>query len=311
MKIDSISSAEKILQEYIPKVSIYSGDNMTLDRMWPLLEALNNPQDKLKVIHVAGTSGKTSTSYYIAQQLIKSGKKIGLTVSPHVDKITERVQINGKPVSDKRFCKDLGIFLDLVSKSGVSPSYFELLIAFVYWVFDKEAVDYAVIETGMGGLLDGTNVAQREDKVCVITDIGFDHMHILGNTLSEIAQQKAGIIHNNNSVYAYDQNTEIDNTIRTRSQEMSAHLKTFNFTELEGLKTEVVAALPDFQKRNWLLAEEVTKSIANRDNFTYVPVHTSRIGYSSRKNGYGSSTRRLYSCHGRSAQRTKDGSICV
>jgi dihydrofolate synthase/folylpolyglutamate synthase len=107
VKIDSIKSAEKILLEYVPKVSKYSGDNKTLDRMWPLLKTLGNPQDKIKIVHVAGTSGKTSTSYYIASQLINSGKKVGLTVSPHVDKITERIQIDGKPISDKKFCEDL------------------------------------------------------------------------------------------------------------------------------------------------------------------------------------------------------------
>jgi dihydrofolate synthase/folylpolyglutamate synthase len=97
-------------------------------------------------------------------------------------------------------------------------------------------------------------------------------MHILGNTLSEIAQQKVGIIHKNNSVYAYEQNAEIDTTIHNRAKEMNANLSTFSFVKLENLKSKDIAGLPDFQKRNWLLAEEVTKAIANRDNFTYVPL---------------------------------------
>jgi dihydrofolate synthase / folylpolyglutamate synthase len=269
MKISSLADAEKILQEFVPKVSTYTGDNMTLDRMFPLLVSLDNPQNKLKVIHVAGTSGKTSTSYYIASQLRESGKKVGLTVSPHVDRITERIQIDGKPVSDEKFCHDLGVFLDLISGKSANLSYFELLIAFVYWVFERESVDYAVIETGMGGLLDGTNVATNTDKICVITDIGFDHMHILGNTLSEIAAQKAGIIQKKNRVFMYRQSDEVMMRIEERVASQNSSLQYFTYSNLLNTYGKNVDLLPDFQKRNWLLAEQVVRAVAGRDAFQY------------------------------------------
>ncbi len=273
MKIKSLQEANQVLQRYVPNVATFTGDNMSLERMWPLLEILGNPQDKLKVIHIAGTSGKTSTSYYIASILRNAGQKVGLTVSPHIDSVTERVQINGLPLEDRLFCEYLEEFIDIVEVNNLSPSYFELLIAFVYWVFSIEKVDYAVIETGMGGLLDGTNVASREDKVCVITDIGFDHMHILGDTLSKIARQKAGIIHKNNIVFTYVQSDEIMNEIETRVTQKSAilhttYLDTQSESESKIATFSQLEELPLFQRKNWLLAENVCKFIAKRDNLT-------------------------------------------
>ena len=205
MNIVNIDQAIAELQKYVPAVARYSGDDMTLDRMWPLLSAVGNPHKKLKTIHIAGTSGKTSTSYYIAALLKASGQRTGMTVSPHVDSITERLQIDGSPVSDDLFCSYLSEFLDLITDVDPQPSYFELMIAFVLWVFARENLDYVVLETGMGGLFDGTNVVTRSDKICVITDIGLDHTQILGNNVEQIAAQKAGIIHKGNHVFTYKQ----------------------------------------------------------------------------------------------------------
>lgn len=277
MKIQSINEAVEILQKYVPNVGVYSGDNMTLDRLWPLLESIGNPQERLRVIHVAGTSGKTSTAYYIASILDISNKKVGLTVSPHVDSITERIQINGKPISNEKFCYDLGDFLELIINTKPTPSYFELLIAFAYWVFDREKVDYAVIETGMGGLHDGTNVAVRQDKVCVITDIGFDHMHILGNTLTEIAEQKSGIVQDNNAVFTYQQSGEIMQQIRSRANKKHAIIHIIKNIDSTEIATKL-QLLPKFQLRNYDLASEVCQYVSERDGFTlsdeYNPVYT-------------------------------------
>jgi dihydrofolate synthase / folylpolyglutamate synthase len=268
MKIDTLADAVVELHKYIPQVKAYSGDNMSLDRMWPLLKAIGNPQESLKVIHIAGTSGKTSTSYYIASLLKSAGKRTGLTVSPHVYSITERVQIDGRPLSDEQFCHELGIFLDLVAEVFPAPSYFELLVAFSYWVFARKNVDYAVIETGVGGLLDGTNVARRNDKVCVITDIGYDHVQLLGDTLSKIAMQKAGIIHEDNMVYMYEQSLEIASMIEERVTDKSAKLILINNNELLKTHQMQLKGLPEFQKRNWLLAEQVCRGVAMRDGFS-------------------------------------------
>lgn len=269
MKIESIQHAEQVLQKYVPNVRKFLGDGLSLDRMWQLLEAAGNPQDGLKIIHIAGTSGKTSTCYYVTSILQQSGKKVALTVSPHVDRVTERLQINGVEMPEKVFCNDLGEFLEKI-KIVPSPSYFEVLISFVFWAANKYGVDYLVLETGMGGLLDATNVAKRADKVCGITDIGYDHMNVLGSSLSEIAEQKAGIIHENNSVFMYKQSDEIMQSINRRVTEKNAALHTFQEKTL-ALNTKLnLNGLAEFQKRNWLLAEQICNFVAKRDDFTIV-----------------------------------------
>lgn len=268
--ITNIEQAERVLKKYVKKTTAYLGDDMSLVRMWPLLELLDNPQKKLKIIHIAGTSGKTSTAYYISALLQSTGAKVGLTVSPHVDSITERIQINGKNISDDEFCKSMTTLLKVVDSVDVKPSYFELLIVFMYWYFAKIGVDYAVVETGLGGTLDSTNVAKLPNKVCVITDIGRDHVQVLGSEIAGIAKQKAGIIHEYNEVFILKQSDEILSEIRNRVENVSANLN------VVGEKTEAndsdsdsdTALLPEFQKRNWLLAYSVFKFILKRDKLT-------------------------------------------
>ncbi|HMH31066.1 MAG TPA: bifunctional folylpolyglutamate synthase/dihydrofolate synthase, partial [Methylomirabilota bacterium] len=132
MTLHNIQEAESALLPYVPLVGQVKADT-TLDRVWPLMELLGNPQDQLKTIHIAGTSGKTSTAYYMAALLAASGKKVGLTVSPHVDSVTERVQINGQPIPEELFCQELGEFLEIIEQAAQKPSYFELLYAFAIW----------------------------------------------------------------------------------------------------------------------------------------------------------------------------------
>lgn len=233
-----------------------------LDRIEQLMVALGNPQHRYKVVHIAGTSGKTSTSYYVASLLRQTGKKIGLTISPHVDQINERVQINVVPLEEMQYCKYFGVFLDLVTASGVKPTYFELLVAFAYWVFAEENVAYAVVEVGLGGLLDGTNVITRADKVCVITDIGLDHTHILGRTTAEITAQKAGIIKPHNPVFMYKQEESIMEVVREVCEQQHAELH-----EVMPLAAKQLPHnLPLFQRRNWYLAWSVYEYLAGRDS---------------------------------------------
>ena len=294
MNISSLSRAEELLLKYVPAVKQFTGKNVTLERMYPLLNALGNPQETYKVVHIAGTSGKTSTSYYIASLLAASGAKVGLTVSPHIDSVTERIQINGAPIADDLFCKYLGECLDIIKDLAVQPSYFELLVALAYWIFAKENVEYAVIETGMGGLQDGTNMVSRPGKVCVITDIGFDHMHILGNTITEIAAQKAGIIQQNNSVFMYKQSHDVMQQVLTRADTYSADVYVKSEADLMTDAGLDLSDLPDFQKRNFLLAKVVTDYILAKDNkgpstptslknaaYTYVPgrMDIVKVGY--------------------------------
>lgn len=255
------------LQPYLEIATQTMGKNVTLARTERLMAHIGNPERKLRVIHVAGTSGKTSTTYYIASMLHMSDQKVGHTVSPHIHALAERVSINGKPISEKKFCTELGEFLGLVNTAPETPSWFECMIAFAYWVFAKENVDYAVMETGLGGLQDSTNVAERADKVCVITDIGYDHMEVLGSELSSIAYQKVGIVHDGNTALMYDQSPDIMQVVRYWvSQHEDTELLTFDQPRLaQAYGGEFEKTLPEYQKRNWLLAFAAYRFIAKRD----------------------------------------------
>lgn len=257
--IRNFSEAREILARYVPKSRSMSAP-YSLERMQQLMTALGNPQNRLKVIHLAGTSGKTSTSYYIAAMLNVAGKKTGLTISPHIDEVNERLQVNLKPLPEAKYCSVLSEFIELVDKTSIKPTYFELLIALAYWYFARLRVDYAVIEVGMGGLLDGTNVVNRADKVCVVTDIGLDHTSVLGKTLPEITAQKAGIIHPHNVVFCYQQSDQVMNVIREVSRQQQAELH-----EVRKPSAEQLPPLPLFQQRNWFLASHIYDYLAKRD----------------------------------------------
>jgi len=248
----------------------------SLDVIRQLLGQLGNPQDAVRVIHIAGTSGKTSTSYFVAGLLKAAGYRVGLTVSPHIDTILERTQIDMNTIDEADYCELLGEFLDILDSTGLVPSYFEVLVAFSYWVFAKKQVDYAVIEVGMGGLLDGTNVVTRSDKVCVITDIGYDHMNILGNTIEEIAAQKAGIILPGNQVFMHHQDRDIEAIIERVSAVKSASLQ---FVDKNATLTNELHDLSLFQQRNFTLAlhavryviGDVNQSVVEQAVKTYIP----------------------------------------
>ena len=167
--------------------SAYKAD---LTNTLSLCEHLGNPQETFKTIHVAGTNGKGSTSHALASVFQAAGYKTGLYTSPHLKSFTERIRIDGKEITEEdvvEFVANNRAFLD-----QLQPSFFEMTVGMAFWYFAKESVDIAVIEVGMGGRLDSTNVIHPE--LCVITTIGYDHTQFLGNTLPLIAGEKAGII---------------------------------------------------------------------------------------------------------------------
>ncbi len=165
-----------------------------LDRMAALLRHLGEPQHRYPVVHVGGTSGKGSTATMIAAALQASGKRTALHAKPHLTSMNERARIDGAPVDDQTFADVLGEMmpaLEATAREYERPSYYETLLALAFVYFAREHVDVAVIEVGIGGRLDGTNLVAP--AVSVITNVGFDHVEILGNTLEEIAFDKAGI----------------------------------------------------------------------------------------------------------------------
>ena len=155
-----------------------------------LCDALDNPQTKFKSIHIAGTNGKGSTSHMLAAILQQAGYKTGLYTSPHLKDFRERIKINGAMINEE-FVVDFVDRTKILSES-IQPSFFELTVAMAFEYFHQQQVDIAVIETGLGGRLDSTNIITP--ILSIITNIGYDHMNILGDTLEKIAGEKAGII---------------------------------------------------------------------------------------------------------------------
>ena len=151
---------------------------------------LGNPHTRFKSIHVAGTNGKGSSSHMLASVLQEAGYKVGLYTSPHLKDFRERIRINGQPVSEDFVVSFINRHKPYLEKAGLS--FFEMTVGMAYTWFAEEAVDIAVVEVGMGGRLDSTNIILPE--VCLITNIGFDHTEFLGTTLPQIAGEKAGII---------------------------------------------------------------------------------------------------------------------
>ena len=194
----TLVAVEDYLQGLVPKTfHMQFTAERGIARTREYLRLLGSPQNKLKVVHIAGTSGKGSTSYMISGLLISQGFKVGLHLSPHLLDIRERTEINNTLLEEKKYCSYFRDIISAIEKMKQSAfgvlTYFEALAGFTFYVFEKEKVDYAVMETGMGGKYDGTNVVDRADKLSVVTKIGFDHTKILGNTLTLIAHQKAMI----------------------------------------------------------------------------------------------------------------------
>lgn len=189
MKVEEVIS--KI--EHLPKLH----EKNDLSYIKKVLAYLGNPQDKVKTIHVTGTNGKGSTSYYIANLLKKAGKRTGLFVSPYISKFNERIQINLDLISDKDLIKAYQVVTRAINKIKETDDTFSLVTfefetVMAFWLFAEKHCDYAVIEVGIGGQHDKTNVITP--KVSVITSIGLDHEDIIGPTIEDIAKEKSGII---------------------------------------------------------------------------------------------------------------------
>ena len=205
----------------IPKFT-KSKNNNNLRR---ILETMGNPDRELKVIHVAGTNGKGSTCMFINSILIEAGYSVGLFTSPHLIKINERISINGHNVTDEDFLSAFNQARNAVenikSEGGEHPSFFEYMFLVAIAAFARAKVEYAVLETGLGGRLDATNVIE-EPVVSVITSVSKDHMEILGETIEEIAMEKAGIIKERIPVVYWGEDKQVSKVIEAYANNKKA-----------------------------------------------------------------------------------------
>lgn len=191
-----------------------------LEKTLQLLAQVGDPHRTFQAIHVAGTNGKGSTSHLIAAALQASGRKVGLFTSPHLVSLTERIRVNGAPIPEEvvaAFVTEHKDFLD-----AVQPSFFETMTMLGFWWFAHEKVDIAVVEVGLGGRLDSTNVLTP--ILSVITNIGLDHTEFLGNTLTQIAKEKAGIIKPHVPVVIGESHPQTMNVFLSKAQECDAEI---------------------------------------------------------------------------------------
>lgn len=186
-----------------------------------LAAALGNPQDSFRSIHVAGTNGKGSTCAFLAASFIASGHRVGQFVSPHLSKVTERCLLDGEPCEDVEFAAAVDRVLQVAEELALRPSYFVVTMLATFLVFAERQIDMGIIEVGLGGLLDATNIL-KAPEACVITRIGFDHMHWLGEDLISIAKNKAGIIKSGVPVVVGENEPEVLQYIREYARAANA-----------------------------------------------------------------------------------------
>ncbi len=295
MKIKTFHQANTYLESFIPhNPNISFRGEFGLKRAEYLMTLLGDPQNKLRVVHVAGTSGKGSTAYLTSLILSSLGLKVGLHVSPYLTDIRERVQINNRLIDKKKFIHLVNQLIPVISKMRESrfgkPTYFELTIALAFCAFYQEKVDYAVIETGLGGWYDASNTVERQDKLVILTKIGLDHTDILGKTIDEIAYQKAKIIKKGNFVVSTRQDKSAKRVIDqvAKQNQTKAHYlgqdfyinnihlnRTTEFDYCLALKRHQkidrvqLGLIGHYQAENCSLALTATYLLSKRDKFTW------------------------------------------
>lgn len=207
--------------------AVRANDNaFRLDRMQALMAALGNPQNQVKAVHVAGTVGKGSTCAMIAAMLEACGYTVGVYTSPHLVDVRERIAINGASISKHDFTEGMQRVANAAATAGVDPTFFEVLTALGLCYFADEAVDVAIVEVGLGGRLDSTNIITP--LVSVVTAIDFDHTRILGTTLPQIAKEKAGIFKKGVPALFFAQAPEVDKVFVDYAAACGASLRIVN-----------------------------------------------------------------------------------
>lgn len=260
---------EKLLDE-LYSYSMH-GIKLGLENIKTLCKEMGEPQKDYKVIHVAGTNGKGSTSTTIETILLEAGYRVGKYTSPHILKFNERIRANGQDITDEDIVKYYQLVKDIVAKTGLRPTFFEMTTAMMFKYFSDLKLDYVVLETGMGGRFDATNVCEAD--ICVITNVGLDHIEYLGDTIYKIAKEKAGIIKNCPKVIVADSNPEFLKAISEEKAEIINVLEKYKDTRMKldfkGFVTRIeigeesydFSLFGDYQFKNFLTAYEVVTEL--------------------------------------------------
>ncbi|MEF3317466.1 folylpolyglutamate synthase/dihydrofolate synthase family protein [Peptoniphilus grossensis] len=210
----------------------------TLDNIKELLNIFRKPQDKLKIIHITGTNGKGSVASFIASALRENAYKVGKFTSPYITNIREEIEINNEEISEEDFAKlatEVREKVEELDKKKIFVSGFEILTSIAYIYFARNNLDFAVMEVGMGGRVDATNVMEK--SIPVFCHISLDHANILGDTIGKIAHEKGGIIKENSQVFSYPQDEEARAELKKLSKEKNSSFEEFSQDEVEILSS--------------------------------------------------------------------------
>lgn len=237
------------------------GSKLGLENIKDLLQRLGNPHERFRAVHVAGTNGKGSVTSMLAHVLHEAGYRVGMFISPYLERFTERIQVDLKEIEPHELARITERVkekvVEMVSEGKNHPTEFEVVTAIGFTYFAERQVDCAVVEVGLGGRLDATNVVNP--LVSVITSISYDHMDVLGDTLEKIAAEKAGIIKQGRPVVTYPQHPEVISVIRRVSRERCAPL-----FEVDEESIEVVASQVGRQVFNYSFGGEKFSNVVIR-----------------------------------------------
>lgn len=222
------------------------GMDPSLEPIRAMCAAMGDPQKRYRCVQVAGTNGKSSTTRMIAALLHAQGLRVGLYVSPHLIKYPERIEIDGRVVSDEDFARGIEVALDAAARAGVQATEFELLTAAALWLFAREDVDWAVLECGLGGRWDATSVV--DPQVAVITGVALEHTAILGDTIEKIAGEKAAIIKpGSHAIFAHD--LAAQEVFERQAQDVGTP---YSYAKLDAARAfdDELAYMPAYQRSN-------------------------------------------------------------
>ena len=224
------------------------GMRLGLENSFKLLDLLGNPQDKLKIVHVAGTNGKGSVCSFIANTLKEQGYKVGLYTSPYLETFTERIRLNGENIPEEDVARIVTIMKDkiedMVKEGYAYPTEFEIETAMAFYYYCEQNADYVVLEVGLGGRYDATNVV-KSPLVSVIVSLSLDHIGVLGDTLGKIAYEKAGIIKENSIAVVYKQKEEAEEVIKDVCKEKNTKYIEANFEDMKIKKSDIYSQVFD------------------------------------------------------------------
>lgn len=267
------------IKELLEELYSYSffGIKLGLENIKKICDGLGNPEKKYKIIHISGTNGKGSTSTMIEEGLLLQGKKVGKYTSPHIIKFNERIRVNGKNITDEKIVDIYLKVKESLKFLNIKPTFFEITTAMMFLYFAEEKVEYAILEVGMGGRFDATNISDGD--IAVVTNVSVEHSEYLGDNIYDIAKEKAGIIKEKSQVIVGDLNPEFLKAIYEKKEkkqvinviekymDVSFELDFNKFITKISLEGEsyFISLFGDYQVKNFLCAYEVLK-ILNVEN---------------------------------------------